>query len=72
MLSEDKITSCFFSFILLISFQGSIICFDAQRLRCSFKDEVTNTWRKARGVGKKNYPSLQNSVDNLVQIFQLQ
>lgn len=29
MLSKDKITSCFFSFILLISFQASVICFDA-------------------------------------------
>lgn len=66
MLSEDKITSCFFSFILLISFQGGVTCFDAQRLRCSFKNEVTNTSRQGGG---KDYPSLENSVDNLVQIF---
>lgn len=62
MLSKDKITSCFFSFILLISFQASLICFDAQRLRCSFKNDVTTTLKEAR---EKN-PSLQNSVDSLV------
>lgn len=62
-LSKDKITSCLFSFILLISFQASLICFDAQRLRCSFKNDVTTTWKEAR---EKN-PSLQNSVDSLVQ-----
>lgn len=63
MLSEDKITSCLFSFILLISFQGSAFCFDAQRLRCSLKNNVTNTLKEAR---EKN-PSLEDSVGNLIQ-----
>lgn len=62
MLSEDKITSCFFSFILLISFQVSASCFDAQRLRYSLKNN-TNALKEAR---EKN-PSLENSVGNLAQ-----
>lgn len=63
MLSEDKITSCLFSFILLISFQTSAFCFDAQRLRCSLKNNVTNTLKEVR---EKN-PTLENSVDNMAQ-----
>lgn len=60
---EDKITSCFFSFILLISFQVSAFCFDAQRLRCSLKNNVTNTLKEATGKNS----SLENSVGNLAQ-----
>lgn len=63
MSNKDKITSWLFSFILLISFQASVLCFDAQRLRCSFKNDVTNTLKEVR---EKN-PSLQNSADNQVQ-----
>lgn len=61
MLSEDKITSCLFSFILLISSQASAFCFDAQRLRCSLKNNVTNALKEAR----EKYPTLENSVGNL-------
>lgn len=62
MLNKDKITSWFFSFLLLISFQANVLCFDAQRQRCSFENDVTNTLKEAR-----EKTLLCKTTDNQVQ-----